>query len=96
MSSEVRVTHDADAGRFVARVGGTEVGHIAYAPRGDLLDLMHTEIDPTEQGRGLGTALVRGALDLARAQSLRVLPSCPFVAAFVRRQPEYRDVVAQT
>ena len=42
--------------------------------------------------RGLGTALVTGALDDARARGLRVVPLCPFVDAFMRRHPEYADV----
>ena len=49
----------------------------------------HTEIDAACEGRGFGTRLVRGALENARREGLHVLPLCPFVAAIVRRHPEY-------
>jgi predicted GNAT family acetyltransferase len=45
------------------------------------------------QRRGLGSALVAGALDDARARGLRVVPICPFVDAYIRRHPDYADLV---
>jgi predicted GNAT family acetyltransferase len=54
---------------------------------------LHTEVDPTVQRRGLGSALVAGALDDARARGLAVVPLCPFVDAYIRRHPEYADLV---
>ena len=45
-------------------------------------------------GRGVGSKLVRGTLDAVRAEGLKVVPRCGFVAAYVARRPEYRDMVA--
>ena len=59
-----------------------------------MITLRHTEIDPSVGGRGLGSALVRFALDDARARGLTVIPRCPFVAAFIVRHPEYEELVA--
>jgi predicted GNAT family acetyltransferase len=46
------------------------------------------------EGTGVGSQLVRGALDDLRVRGLRLVPLCPFVAAYVRRHPEYADLVA--
>jgi len=54
----------------------------------------HTEVPQALEGQGIGSALARGALDDVRAQGLQVIPLCPFVAAFIRRHPEYLDLVS--
>lgn len=54
----------------------------------------HTEVPEALEGRGIGSALARGALDDVRAQGLQVIPLCPFIAAFIRRHPEYLDLVS--
>jgi predicted GNAT family acetyltransferase len=50
-------------------------------------------VPPDLQGRGLGSALVRGALLLAREQGERVVPVCPFVAAYIERHTEFQDLL---
>jgi predicted GNAT family acetyltransferase len=55
---------------------------------------VHTDVDPKWEGKGVGAALVQGALDDVRARGLKVRPFCPFVAAYIRRHPEYDDIVA--
>lgn len=54
----------------------------------------HTEVPEALEGQGVGSALARGALDDVRAQGLTVIPLCPFIAAFIRRHPEYLDLVS--
>ena len=66
-------------------------GEIRYRKLPGALALVHTEVDPKRQG--LGTEIVRGALDDIRERGLKVVPVCPFVAAFIRRHPEYADLV---
>ena len=53
----------------------------------------HTLVPPEIEGRGVGSKLIRGALDSARDQGLRVVPQCPFVKAFIDRHPGYRDLL---
>ena len=72
-------------------------GGIAFANyRADdkTVAIAHTEVPAALNGRGLGTDLVRGALDLVRSSGRKVVPRCPFVSAFIRRHPEYRDLLA--
>jgi uncharacterized protein len=60
-----------------------------YAKQGDRLIFTHTEVPPASEGRGIGSRLVRAALDDARSRGFKIVPACSFVAAFVRRHPEY-------
>ena len=72
-------------------------GHIAFSnyKRADgVLTILHTEVPKELEGHGIGSALVRGVLDLARAKSEKVIPVCPFVKAYMDRHPEYADLRA--
>jgi predicted GNAT family acetyltransferase len=86
------------ANRYEARLGGyPEVAGVAeYIRTPELVAFVHTEVSPAFEGRGIGTALARAALDEARAANLRVLPVCPFFAGWIARHPEYRDLVYQS
>jgi predicted GNAT family acetyltransferase len=79
--------------RYELRVGGEPAGLIRYRTEPGVVVLVHTEVFPSAEGRGLGSRLVAGALDDIRARGLRVAPLCPFAAAYVRRHPEYADLV---
>ena len=93
-STPASVQHNERLRRFELDVEGRRAGLLQYRERDGMLDLLHTEVDPAFRGRGLAAALVRAALDQVRAANQRIVPSCPYVAAFVERHPEYRDIVA--
>jgi predicted GNAT family acetyltransferase len=63
--------------------------------RGHDLDLVHTEVPRALEGRGYASALATAALEHARHEGVKVIPSCPYVKAFLQRHPEYADLVAQ-
>lgn len=70
-------------------------GHVAYSnyKRADgVLTILHTEVPKELAGRGIGSALVRGVLDTARAEGVKVVPVCPFARAYMDRHPEYADL----
>ncbi len=75
--------------RYELRLGDRRIGLAAYRLRGDRIAFTHTEIDAACEGRGFGSHLVQGALEDARARGLAIVPLCPFVAAYVKRHPEY-------
>lgn len=79
--------------RFELTVDGELAGSLAYRSRKGLLALIHTEVDERFEGQGLGGRLARFALDQARAEGLAVLPFCPFVNAWIKRHPDYVDLV---
>ena len=87
------VTHDPDRHRYVVTVDGVPLGTSVYSRSGDLVIFVHTEIEPEGEGRGLGSTLVRAALDDVAAHGGRVVPLCPFVADWIERRPDYRELV---
>lgn len=87
------VRDDPDNHRYVIEVDEEVVGFAEYHLRGGRHFFVHTEVDDEHTGRGLGTALVKGALDDVRAAGGAVVPLCPLVAAYINRHPEYGDLV---
>jgi predicted GNAT family acetyltransferase len=91
---ELAVRDNPEAGRYEIVDGDRVLGLAAYERRGDTLVFTHTEVDPDAGQTGLGTTLVRGALDDVRARGGKVIPLCPFVRGWIERHPEYADLVA--
>ncbi|MET8350364.1 MULTISPECIES: GNAT family N-acetyltransferase [unclassified Micromonospora] len=81
--------------RFEILVDDALAGFTAYLVRGGVLVFTHTEVDPRFQNMGVGGALIRGTLDQVRARGARVVPRCPFMAAYIDKHPEYADLVAE-
>ena len=90
---DTRVVDNPTANRYEIHVDGEVAGFIDYKRAGNMLSLIHTEVDPRFEGRGLGSVLARGALDAARADGAAVLPFCPFVRRYLQRHAEYVDLV---
>lgn len=79
--------------RFEARVGGG-LAFLTYDENDGKLYLLHTEVPPEAEGHGIGSKLVKTALDHARGQGLKVAPFCPFAKAYVQRHKEYQDLLS--
>ncbi|RBQ18665.1 GNAT family N-acetyltransferase [Spongiactinospora rosea] len=94
MAEEIRVVDNQEASRFEVFVDGKPAGFADYRLRADRLVLPHTEVDDAYGGRGLGGRLAAAALDAGRDAGLSVVPVCPFIAEYIRRHPEYMDLVA--
>jgi uncharacterized protein len=90
---DLRVIDNPDQDRYEARDAETVAGFAAYQRAGKLIVFTHTEVDSSYEGKGVGSTLVRGALDDARAQGLPVLPLCPFVKGWIGKHPDYADMV---
>jgi predicted GNAT family acetyltransferase len=91
MPNEPTVVHNEAAHQFeIPNDEGRVL--LRYVKRGDVLDLLHTEVAEQFEGRGFASALARAALDYARANSLKVIPTCPFVRKYLERHPEYADL----
>jgi hypothetical protein len=95
MDDDIRVDDDPAGERYVITTDGEAAGFVQYRRRPQLIALVHTEIDPRFEGRGLGGRLVGAALDAARADGLAVLPFCPFVNAYIERHPGYAELVPE-
>jgi predicted GNAT family acetyltransferase len=91
---DVNVVNRPEERRYELLLAGEQIGELVYRNRGDdVVAFLHTEVDPNVQRRGLGSTLVKAALDDARERGLHVVPICPFVEAYARRHPEYADLV---
>jgi predicted GNAT family acetyltransferase len=71
-------------------------GHIAatyYKTADGVITFIHTEVPPELGGKGIGSRLIKGALDQVRADGLKVIAECPFVKAYLEKHPEYADLL---
>ncbi len=91
--SEPRIERVDARQRYTLSIDGVPVGMCVYHDEGDIRVITHTEVREEFEGEGLGTRLVRFALDDVRASGLRVRPVCPMVAAYIERHQEYADLV---
>jgi len=92
--SSISVTHEPERSRFDLTVDGTQAGVLEYRRDGDAVEMFHTEVYPEFGGRGLGSILVRHALDEAHAQHWRVTPTCWFVRDYIAAHPSDADLLA--
>ena len=91
--SDLVVRDNPEELRYEALRDGELVGIVRYRIEPGVVVLVHTEVDEAVEGTGVGSQLVRGALDDLRARGLELVPVCPFVAAYLRRHPEDADLV---
>lgn len=88
------VSHNAEAHRYEAHLDGAPAGFAEYEEEGSVVAFTHTEVDDAFEGKGVGGALARGALDDVRARRGRtVRPVCPFIKSWIDKHPDYADLV---
>ena len=87
------VTDNAALNRYELTTDGG-ISFVKYRTMGSIRTLTHAEVPKALEGHGLGSALARGALELARIQGYKIVPQCPFIAAYIAKHPEFRDLVA--
>ena len=89
----LQVQNDEKERKFYAVVDGREAV-ISYVKSGDAYNLLHTFVPEELRGHGVAEQLVQTTLDQVKAQGAKFIPTCPFVQAFLKRHPEYREGVA--
>lgn len=90
----IEIRDDADEGAYVVDIDGERAGKAVYHMRGGRHLFVHTEIDDRFAGAGLGTRLIRYALDDVRAKEGVVVPICPFFMSYLENHPgEYEDII---
>ena len=88
------VTDREDRRRYEITIDGHRA-MLTYTRRPGTIELIHTEVSPDLQGRGLASLLAQTALDAARAAGVRVIATCPYVRAWVERHPEYQPLLVE-
>jgi predicted GNAT family acetyltransferase len=91
--AQARVVDNAAAHRFELTLDGERVGEADYEVQDGAMLITHVGVEPRLEGRGLGSQLTRAALDAARERGLSVVPVCSFARSYVRRNPDYADLV---
>ena len=90
----MNITHNTTAQRVETTIDGM-TAYLSYQVAGDdTLIYDHTIVPKELGGRGLGTALVKHALDYANEHNKKIVPSCSFVASYINRRPEYQHLLA--
>lgn len=96
MSDDITVRDNPGQNRYEARIGGVVAGFSAYQLAANQITFLHTEVDPKFEGKGVGSAIARYALDDVRTAGGRsVVPQCPFIKAWIDRHPDYQPLVRQ-
>ena len=84
----IQVAHNEAAHRFEVHVDG-ETAALTYRQQGDTITFIHTRVPNGIAQHGIGSELVRTGLEYAKSQGLKVIPLCPFAAAYIQSHPEY-------
>ena len=90
------VADNPERKRFEGWLDGRFVAMSEYEQEPGVITFLHTEVEPEFEGKGLGGALASNVLDDVRARGLQVVARCPFIAAYIRRHREYRDLLLRT
>ncbi|GBF04363.1 acetyltransferase [Deinococcus aerius] len=93
MTPGTEVSNNEAERRYELRQDGRVIGIAEYRPAGDAVMFTHTEVEEGHEGQGLGSQLIKAALDDVKAQGRQVVPMCQFVAAYIREHREYVDLV---
>ena len=93
MTAQPEVRENVAEHRFEIWIADELAGFTVYQGLGHTLSFVHTEIDDRFSGQGLGSVLIRSALDSVRARGAAVLPYCEFVKGFIAKHPDYLDLV---
>ena len=95
-NAEVQIAENAGASRYEISVDGVLGGFVTYRDRSDGARIaLHTEVFPEFEGHGLAGRLARFVLDDIRGRGGRVVPRCPYVAQYIKKHPEYADLVTR-
>ena len=91
---KLEVTHNAEKYRFETWIDH-QLSKLDYLLDEDTIVMTHVGVYPEHRGQGVAGKLVEIALNYAEENSLRVIPMCPYVAAYIRRHPQYIDLTKQ-
>ena len=91
---KLEVKHNEAEDRFETRIDG-ELSKLDYMRDGNTIVMTHVGVHPEHRGRGVAGKLTQVALEYAKEKSFRVIPMCPYIAAYIRRNPQYEELTKQ-
>ena len=91
---DINVVDNPSESRYGALADdGTLVGIAEYSRAGDVVTIEHVEVVAAYEGQGIASRLTTHVLDQLRGEGARIIPRCPYAVAFLRKHPEYADLV---
>jgi predicted GNAT family acetyltransferase len=93
MAADYAIRDNIEKSRFEADLGDGSFGIAEYRLSHGRIVFTHTEVPPAHEGQGIGSALIRYALQSARERRLKVIPVCPFFADYIRKHGEEQDLL---
>lgn len=94
--TEPQIADRPEGQRYELTLDGRPAAHVAYRMDGaGTIDLVHTEVQPEHEGKGLASRVARFALEDARSRGLKVIPTCSYIDGWVKKHPEYAALVAR-
>ncbi len=91
--NDAKIRHDEKQQRYLLEIDGKTLGFAAYREDNGRLVFTHTEVDPSLEGQGMGSVLIRQSLDDARRRGKRIVPVCGFVAAYIEKHRDWNDLI---
>jgi predicted GNAT family acetyltransferase len=93
--ADVSVRNNPEQNRYEAWLGDELAGYAEYEPRDQTITFVHTVVEDEYEGEGVGSTLVRGALDdVQRDGELEVVVKCPFIKEWISRHSDYEHLLA--
>ena len=90
----IAINRNESSHRYEATVEGRLAGFAAYELDERTVTVTHTVVQPEFEGRGVGSALAKYALEHSRSQRRTVVPACEFIAAYIDEHPEFQELLA--
>ncbi len=90
------IEHNSDGkkGEFFITEDGKKIGSLVYVYAGETkIIIEHTEVDPSQEGKGYARKLVNAAVDFARSKNIKILPLCPYAKRVLEGSDTYKDVL---
>jgi uncharacterized protein len=85
--TDLKIENNRGSSRFEVMANG-KLAWLDYRVEPGTIFLLYVEVPAEEEGRGIGSSLAVAALEFARDQGLKVVPQCPFIAAYMRKHPD--------
>lgn len=86
------VGHSQKQNRFEVECGG-QTAYLEYVIAEGVMDILHTVVPSVMEGKGIGSALMKQALEYAQENHLNVVPSCAFAETYMLKHKEYSDLL---
>ena len=93
MTDKPTVRDNPERSQFQIDLGNAEFAYAKYNLLPGAIRFYHTVVPESHGGQGLGTALIKAGLAVARERGLKVIPICPFFQAYLKKHPDEQDIV---